>query len=65
MSISLLNISRLYIHNIDKYIKPKDMKHASKIMNANKKSKITAITKDQKIKIVQIGLIEEDFIYSS
>jgi hypothetical protein len=45
-------------------VKPKNLKHIH-LMNQNKSSKITAYTKDDKLKIIQIGCIHEEICFSS
>lgn len=64
-TVSIMNVSKIYIHNIGKHVKPKNSKHMQKIMNENKSSKITAYTKDDKLKIIQIGYTYEEVNFSS
>lgn len=65
MTAPLTNILTVYIHNTGKHVKPKNVKHIHKLMNQNKSSKITAYTKDDKLKIIQIGCIHEEICFSS
>jgi len=60
MTVPLTNIHTVYIHNTGKNVKPKNLKHIHQLMNQNKSSKITAHTKDNKLKIIQIGYIHEE-----